>query len=50
VGNAKVATILKLKGWLFEYKKHLQSYRAQSSKQRVIFSFKEIAFLRQQMV
>jgi len=29
---------------LFEHKQHLQSYNAQSSKQREIFSFIEIAF------
>jgi len=29
---------------LFEHKQRLQSYNAQSSKQRKIFSFKEIAF------
>jgi len=27
---------------LFEHKQHLQSYNAQSSKQREIFTFKEI--------
>jgi len=31
---------------LFEHKQHLQSYNAQSSKQREIFAFEEIVFLR----
>jgi len=37
----KLAMIVML---LFEHKQHLQSYDAQSSKQREIFYFKEIAF------